>query len=184
MTLSDFGRLRQAAIFVAGMGGRRPAVPTTPAALEEAARRVLDPEAFAYFAGGAGSEATLRGNRSAFERWRIVPRMLRDCEQRDLSIELLGHRFETPILLAPIGVLELAHPHADLAVARSAAATGTPYVFSSQASVAMEACARAMGDAARAPRWLQLYWNRSDALAKSFVTRAEACGCSAIVLTI
>jgi len=50
--------------------------------------------------------------------------------------------------------------------------------------VAMEACARAMGDAARAPRWLQLYWNRSDALAKSFVTRAEACGCSAIVLTI
>jgi isopentenyl diphosphate isomerase/L-lactate dehydrogenase-like FMN-dependent dehydrogenase len=67
---------------------------------------------------------------------------------------------------------------------RAAAAEGVPFVFSSQASVAMEECAQAMGDPARAPRWLQLYWSRSDALTRSFVARAEACGCSAIALTV
>lgn len=182
MTLTpDFGRLRQAAIFVAGLGGQRPAVPTDPDALHDAARRVLSREAFAYLAGGAGGESTVRANRVAFERWRIVPRVLRDVESRDLSTELLGRRLPAPLLLGPIGVLELAHPHADLAVARAAAASGTPFVFSSQASIAMEACARAMG---QAPRWFQLYWSRSDALTRSLVARAEACGCEAIVLTL
>jgi lactate 2-monooxygenase len=180
----DPGRLRQAAIFVAGLGGRRPAVPVDPDALERAAERVLVPEAFAYLAGGAGMERTVRANRDAFARWRIVPRVLRDVEHRDASIDLLGLRLASPFLLGPLGVLELAHPHADLAVARAAAATGTPFVFSSQASVAMEECARAMGDAAAAPRWFQLYWSRSDALTASLVRRAEASGCSAIVLTL
>jgi len=80
-----------------------------------------------------------------------------------------------------VGVLELAHPEADLAVARAAAEAGVPMIFSSQASVAMEACAAAMG---AGPRWFQLYWSRSDALVESFVRRAEACGCEAIVVTL
>ena len=177
----DLGRERQAGIFVAGVGGRRPAVPVDPARLEAAARRAMSPEAFAYVAGGAGAESTVRANREAFERWRIVPRMLRDVSVRDTSVELFGARLPSPVLLAPIGVLEMAHPEADLAVARAADAEGVPMIFSSQASVPMEACARAMGDA---PRWFQLYWSRSDDLVASFVRRAEACGCSAIVLTL
>ena len=100
MTFSpDHGRLRQAAIFLAGVGGRRPAVPTDPGALEAAARRVLDRAAFAYLAGGAGSEATMRANRAAFDRWRIVPRVLRDVEHRDLSVDLLGIRLGAPVLV-------------------------------------------------------------------------------------
>lgn len=178
---ADPGRLRQAALFLAGVAGRRPLVPADPARLEAAARRAMSAEAFAYVAGGAGTESTMRANQDAFERWRIVPRVLRDVSRRDLGTTLLGRRLPAPVLFAPIGVLEMAHARADLAVAAAAAAEGIPMIFSSQASVSMEACAREMGDA---PRWFQLYWSRSDDLVASFVRRAEDCGCEAIVLTL
>jgi len=182
MTQNDNpGRTRQTEIFVDGVAGRRPAVPVDPEGLAAAAREATSPEAWAYVAGGAGSERTMATNRAAFDRWRIVPRVLRDVSERDLSIELFGSRLPTPFLLAPIGVLEMAHPDADLAVARAAAEEGVPMIFSSQASVPMEDCAAAMGDA---PRWFQLYWSTSDELVTSFVERAEACGCGAIVLTL
>jgi lactate 2-monooxygenase len=177
----DPGRLRQAAIFIRGLAGKRPAIPADFAQLEEAARRILSPRAFAYLAGGAGAESTMAANRAAFERWRIVPRMLRDVSTRDLTIELFGRTLPAPLLLAPIGVLELAHREADLAVARAAAAEGIPFIFSNQASIPMEECAAAMGSA---PRWFQLYWSSSNELVRSFVRRAEACGCEAIVLTL
>ncbi len=141
----------------------------------------MSPEAFAYLAGGAGSESTMRANRAAFERWRIVPRMLRDVSVRDTSIELFGRRLPSPFVLSPIGVLELMHADADLAVARAAAALGIPMVFSNQASVPMETCAAAMGTA---PRWFQLYWSKDDELVASLVRRAEACGCDALVVTL
>jgi lactate 2-monooxygenase len=178
---SDFGRLRQREINTAGLGGQRPAVPVAQAALAKAAQAAMAPEAWAYLAGGAGRESTMDGNRAAFERWQIVPRVLRDVEQRDLSVEILGQRFPSPLLLCPVGVLELAHREADLAVARAASAMGVPYIFSNQASVPMEQCAAAMGDT---PHWFQLYWSKSNELVASFVRRAEACGCSAIVLTL
>ncbi len=178
---ADIGRRRQGATYVAGVGGQRPAVPVSPADLENAAQAAMTPGAWAYVAGGAGRESTMDANRAAFERWRIVPRVLRDVEKRDLSIELFGQRLPSPLLLAPIGVLEMAHKEADLAVARAAAAMQVPYIFSNQASVPMETCAAAMGSA---PRWFQLYWSRSNELVASFVRRAEACGCSAIVLTL
>ncbi len=175
------GRERQAEVFLSGARGRSPAVPVDPAALEERARAVLSPESFAYLAGGAGEEQTIRANRKAFEQWRIVPRVLRDVSARDLRVELFGRTLPSPFLLAPVGVLELARAHGDLLVARAAAAEGVPMVFSSQASVAMEECAAAMGES---PRWFQLYWSTSNALVGSLVRRAEACGCEAIVLTL
>lgn len=175
------GRERQFEVYVGGARGARPRVPASVERLEEHARNVLTPEAFAYVAGGAGTEETMRENRAAFERWRIVPRMLRDVSVRDTTVELFGVRLPSPFLLCPIGVLELAHPEADLAVARGAAAEGVPMIFSNQASRPMEECAREMGDS---PRWFQLYWSTSNDLVASFVKRAEACGCSAIVLTL
>ncbi len=178
---SDIGRKRQRAIYVAGVGGRRPVVPVAQRELEKAAQAAMTPEAWAYIAGGAGRESTMDANRAAFEKWRIVPRVLRNVEKRDLSIELFGRRLPSPLLLSPIGVLEMAHREADLAVAKAAAATGVPMIFSNQASVPMETCAAAMGDA---PRWFQLYWSKSDELTASLVKRAEACGCDAIVLTL
>jgi lactate 2-monooxygenase len=175
------GRGRQAEVFLAGVRGRRPRVPADPAALEARARDVLSPQAFAYLAGGAGSEATMRANREAFERRRIVPRVLRDVSAIDAGVELFGRRLPAPVMLAPIGVLELARRDGDLLAARAAAAEGVPFVFSTQASVPMERCAAGMGGG---PRWFQLYRGVSDELAASLVRRAEACGCEAIVLTL
>src|SRR3954447_11729112 len=171
------GQLRQTAIYVGGVGGRRPRVPTDSTQLEERARDTMSREAFAYIAGGAGSGATMRANRAAFDRHRIVPRMLRDVSKRDLSVELFGRRLDAPLLLGPIGVLEMVHRQADIAVARAARGAGVPMVFSNQASTPMEDCARELGDS---PRWFQLYWSTSNELVESLVARAEACGCEAI----
>ena len=181
----NIGRVRQEEIYLGGVAGKKPAVPTVMADLEQAARRKMSVQGFAYVAGGAGLESTVLANRRAFERWRIVPRVLRDVSERDTSVELFGTTLPSPLLLAPIGVLEMAHREADLAVARAAAAEGAPFTFSSQASVPMEQCAAAMDEVTGgAPRWFQLYYSRSDDLVLSFVARAEACGCTAIVVTL
>jgi lactate 2-monooxygenase len=175
------GRERQFEVYVSGARGVYPNVPVSFERLEGAARKAMSPEGYAYVAGGAGTEETMRENRAAFERWRIVPRMLRDVSTRDTSVEVLGTSFPSPFALCPIGVLEMAHREADVAVARAAAAEGIPFVFSNQASRPMEETARAMGDS---PRWFQLYWSTSNDLVASLVSRAESCGCSGIVLTL
>ncbi|MBV8217298.1 MAG: lactate 2-monooxygenase [Solirubrobacterales bacterium] len=175
------GVRRQTRIYLDGVSGRRPRVPLDADRLETAAKRRMRPEAFAYVAAGAGNERTLAANRAAFDRWRIVPRMLRDVERRDTGVELFGQRLPSPFLLAPVGVLELAHSEADCAVARAARDTGTTMVFSNQASKPMEGLARILE---HSPHWFQLYWSRSDALVESLAARAERCGCSAIVITL
>jgi len=175
------GRERQALIYLAGLRGRKPTVPTDGRRLEQAAQEAMPPEAFAYFAGGAGLETTMATNRRAFTRRAIVPRVLRGAETRDLSVELFGRPLASPFLLAPVGALELAHRDADLAVARAAAAERVPMVVSNQASAPMEACSEALGGS---PWWFQLYWGVSDQIAESFVRRAEAGGAEAIVLTV
>ncbi len=179
--MPDRGSVRQRDIFIKGLARHRPVVPVDPARLEQCARRVMSAKAYAYMAGGAGAERTIAANRAAFDHWRIVPRVLRDASRRDMHITLFGERLATPVLLAPIGVLELAHRAADLAVARAAAAEGIPMIFSCQASVPMETCAAVMGEERR---WFQLYWSTDDDVVVSFLRRAEACGCQAIVLTV
>jgi len=169
-------------IFIRGFAGRTPEVPTESGALKAKARAVMTEEGFAYAAGGAGEERTVAANRTAFDRWRIRPRVLRGVETRDLSVRLFGRERPMPLVLSPVGVLDMAHREADLAVARAAAALGVPFATSSQASFSMEASARAGG--ADAPRWFQLYWNRSRAIVESFVRRAERAGYEAIVLTV
>jgi len=181
MPISLAALRRQSEVYVGGMSGQTPLIPVGARELEQAARRAMTPEAYAYVAGGAGGEATMRANLAAFERRRIVPRMLRNVGERDISVELFGRTLPAPILTAPVGVLELAHAEADLAVARAAAEVGVPMVFSSQASVPMERCAAEMG---ASPRWFQLYWSKNDAVVESFVRRAEGCGCEAIVVTL
>ena len=172
---------RQQAIYLDGVSGRRPRIPTDAVALERRARRAMSKEAFAYVAGGAGTGRTIEANRNDFDAWRIVPRQLRDVSERDTGVELFGRRQEHPFVLSPIGVLEMAHGDADLAVARAAARTGIPMTFSNQASRPMEDCARELGDGTR---FFQLYWSTSNELVESFARRAEACGCGAIVVTL
>ena len=177
----SWGRERQAKIYRDGALGRKPVIPADFETLERRARAKATTRAWAYCAGGAGEGATMRANRAAFERWAIVPRMLRDVSARSLSVELFGRTIPAPVLFAPVGASELLHPEGDRAIARAAAALGLPYVFSNQASWSMEDCAAVMGDS---PRWFQLYWSTDEELVDSFLARAAAVGCEAIVVTL
>ena len=178
---AGIGQIRLAKTYAAGMlANQRAAVPFRMDQLERRARAAMTAEAFGYLRS-AGAGSTTKANRAALDAVRLVPRMLRDVGARNLEVELFGRRLPAPVLLAPIGVQDLAHPEADLATARGAAARGVPMIFSNQASVDMETCAAAMGDA---PRWFQLYWTRSDELCESLVRRADACGGEVIVVTL
>ncbi len=172
---------RQKEIYTGGFAGHTSEIKIDLAQLEQIAKTKLTPQAFAYIAGGAGIEGTMLANRQSFDRYKIIPRMLVDVGVRDIGIELFGKKYETPFLIAPIGVLEMAHPDADLAVARAASALKIPYIFSNQASVAMEDTAAVMGNN---PKWFQLYWSKSNDLVASLVARAEKSGCEAIAVTL
>jgi lactate 2-monooxygenase len=168
-------------IYLEGLSGRLPLLPLTHEALEQRAERQLTRGAFGYVAGGAGAEDTMRANREAFRRWRILPRMLRDVSRRDLGTTVLGTPMPAPVMLAPVGVQSIVHPDAEVAVARAAAATGVPMVLSTASSRSIEEVAEAQGDA---PRWFQLYWPRDRDLAASLLGRAERAGYGAIVVTL
>lgn len=175
------GLERQREIYIAGGSGIKPNIPTDFCSLEDKAKQILQAEAYAYIATGAGVETTMNRNRQAFDQVQILPQMLRNVGERDTSTTFLGRQIPAPFYISPIGVLEMAHPQADLAVARAAAEMNVPFIFSNQASVPMEKTAAVMGDA---QRLFQLYWSKSDDLTASLVQRAEAAGCSAIVVTL
>ena len=155
--------------------------PLSPEEWEQKASETLAQGPFDYVAGGAGSEATVRANREAFERRRLRPRMLAGHTERELSIEVLGLRSAAPFLLGPVGVLSIVHPEAELGVARASKATGVPMVLSSAASTPLEDVAAELGEA---QRWFQLYWWADRELAGSLVDRAGDAGYGAIVVTL
>ena len=167
----------QNAIYIAG----ETTWPIAPEDWEARAQETLDAGAFGYIAGGAGGESTMRANLEAFERRRLRPRMLRGNRERDISVDVLCTPSAAPFLLAPIGVLSIAHPEGELGAARAAAASGIPFILSSAASHSIEQIAEAMGDA---PRWFQLYWVNDRDICASFVERAERAGYAAIVVTV
>lgn len=171
----------QTQIYFSGYSGITPEHPMDVMALEAAAEQVMEPGAYGYVAGGASSEDTMRANLEAFRRWRIVPRMLRDVEDREVGVTVCGTELSSPVMLAPVGVQSIVHPDGELAVARAAAATGVGMVLSTAASFTLEEVAAEAGDA---PRWFQLYWPRDDDLAVSFIRRAEDAGFTAIVVTL
>jgi lactate 2-monooxygenase len=168
-------------IYAGGLIDEMPRLPVPVADLEERARAVLSAEAFGYVAGGAGAERTMRANLRAFERWEIVPRMLRDVSVRDLSTSVLGTVMPAPVMLAPVGVQSIVHPEGELATGKGAAAQHVPMILSTAASHTIEEVAEAMEGASR---WYQLYWPKGRDLAASFLARAEQAGYSAVVVTL
>ncbi|MHA6780660.1 lactate 2-monooxygenase [Pseudonocardia saturnea] len=168
-------------IYLGGLADEVPALPTDPDRLEEAARAVLADNPFWYVAGGAGSGTTMRANRAAFDRYGLVPRMLRDNTVRDWSTTVLGTAMPAPLLLAPIGVQSILHPDGELATARAAAELGVPMVLSTAASHTIEEVAAASQDG---PRWYQLYWPVEDAVTVSLLDRARAAGFTVLVVTL
>jgi lactate 2-monooxygenase len=168
-------------IYLQGLGGQLPPFTTDATRLEAVAEKAMEPGPFGYVAGGAGSGDTMRANRDALARWRIVPRMLCDATDRDTSVTVLGTAMPAPVLLAPIGVQSIVHPDGELATARAAASLGVPMVLSTASSYALEEVAEANGDG---PRWFQLYWPNEDAVCVSLLERAKAAGYTALVVTL
>jgi lactate 2-monooxygenase len=178
------GPQRQQQIYTLGMAGQKPSVPVSLELLEQKAKEVLSAPAFDYVAGGAGGEDTVRANRDAFYRWRIVPRMLRDVSRRDLSVELLGAKLPAPVMLGPVGVQGILHREGELASARAAAGLGIPFVLSTASSRYMEEIAQAVQWPGAALRWFQLYWGKNPDLTASMLKRAERAGYKALVVTL
>ena len=173
----------QNAIYFAGLGGVVPKYPADYATLKARAEQAMPPHVLNYVQGGCGDELTQERNRSAFDHWGMVPRMMVDCRQRDLSIELFGKTLPSPLFMAPIGVNGIAtqDEHGDLAAARASAATGVPFSSSTLANDPLEDIAKACGDT---PSFFQLYTPKDEELAASLVSRAEKAGYSAIQITL
>ncbi|MFI7382480.1 alpha-hydroxy-acid oxidizing protein [Streptomyces sp. NPDC049813] len=170
-------------IYLDGLRGVVPALPMAFEALEERARAALPPSVWSYVAGGAGDEQTQRANVRAFERYGLVPRMMVGATQRDLSVDLFGHRLASPLFMAPVGVIGLCAQdgHGDLATARAAARTGVPMVASTLSVDPLEDVAAEFGGT---PGFFQLYTPTDRELAESLVKRAEAAGYKGIVVTL
>ena len=148
--------------------------------LEAIAASRLDPAIFAYFASGAGDEDTLRANEAAFARRVLRPRVLVDVERLDLATSLLGTPVLLPVGIAPTARHGLAHPEAEVATARAAAAAGALFCSATLATRSMEEVAAVPPG----PRWFQLYTHADRAISVDLVARAGAAGFRALVVTV
>ena len=147
--------------------------------IEDEARRRLDPAVYDFFAGGAADEVTVRANEAAFARTGLVPRVLRGGRTRELAVTLLGRNAALPVLVAPTAFHRLAHPDGELATARAAAKAGVVMVVSMASTVAVEELADTGADL-----WFQLYIQPDLGFTEQLVRRAEAAGCTALVVSV
>jgi 4-hydroxymandelate oxidase len=148
---------------------------------EPLARGVMDPAGYDFVAGGSWDEVTLAENEAAWLRYRFRPRVLVDVTGASTSTTILDTPSVLPLAIAPTAFHSLAHPDAELATARAAAAFGVPFILSTSSSRSLEDVAAAAPDATR---WFQLYLQDAPGLSRSLVERAEGCGYTAIVLTV
>ncbi len=173
----------QNAIYGAGLSGVQPTWPVDFATLKSRAEAAMPPSVLNYVQGGCGDEWTQDENARAFRHWGMVPRMMVDCTQRDLSTTLFGRTLPSPLFMAPIGVTGIVtqDQHGDMAAARASAMTGVPLTASTLSNDPLEDVKRACGDT---PAMFQLYTPRDPDVAASLVSRAEAAGYDAIVVTL
>lgn len=180
--MSGFGDF-QLDIYRNGLRGILPDLPTDFATLQRRASEAMPASVRDYVMGGCGDEHTQELNVSAFHHWGMIPRMLVDTSERDMSVELLGMRLPSPVFMAPIGVNGLATPdgHGDIAAARAAAQAEVLFTASTLANDTME---DVLLHAKNTPAFFQLYTPRNRAVAESLVSRAEHAGYRAIVVTL
>lgn len=147
---------------------------------ERLARNVLPHAIFEYVYGGGADEISLRNNREAIDRIRIVPRMLSDVRQGGTQCQVLGQAWRTPMMLAPVAFQKMAHEQGELATAQAASVLEVGMMVSTLASVDMESISQSLS----APKWFQLYWQFDRQFNLELVRRAEKAGYEAIVLTV
>ena len=147
---------------------------------EPVCRKNTPPAHFGYMASGIDDEVTLRANREGFLKFQLRPRRLNDVSKVDMSVELFGAKYDTPIAIAPTGGNMFMHPEGEVAVGRAARPGNHLQALSASSNYTVEEVTAARG----APIWFQLYvspdWNVGMALAK----RAEKAGCPVIAVTV
>lgn len=149
--------------------------------LEQLAKQQLDPASYDFIAGGSGTERTLRANREAFQKIRIVPRVLTGIKESDTAVDVLGHRLSMPIYVNPMANHGIVNSIAEVGSARGATKAGTMFVAPKGSTKTMEEIAAATKDG---PRWFQLYFDKDSDVNMDLLRRAENAGYSAIVLTV
>jgi isopentenyl diphosphate isomerase/L-lactate dehydrogenase-like FMN-dependent dehydrogenase len=147
---------------------------------EVVARQKLPPAHFGYMTTGVDDDATLRANREGFARFQIRPRRLVDVSKVDISTELFGTAWKTPIVLAPAGSQKAFHPDGEVATARAAGARGHLQILSTGATASLAEVTAARGG----PIWFQLYPTDTWAITEVLVKRAETAGSPVLVLTV
>jgi 4-hydroxymandelate oxidase len=154
--------------------------------MEREAQQRLDPAIYDYFAGGADGEITVRSNGAAFARVGLLPRVLRGAGPARLETTILNCQISMPVLIAPTAFHKLAHPEGERATARAAAAAGTIMIVSMASTVAIEEVAEAArnAEAGKSNLWFQIYIQPDLSFTESIIRRAEAAGCSAVVVTV
>jgi 4-hydroxymandelate oxidase len=146
---------------------------------EVAAHEHLNFMASEYLKAGIADEITLRENRSAFERLRLLPRLFVDVSKIDTRMSLFGREHVAPILLAPVGYHKIFHPEGELASIAGANLANATFVSATFSSFTIEdICARA----AR-PMWFQIYIQKDRSFTKELIDRAVNAGCEAICFT-
>ncbi|WP_425228749.1 alpha-hydroxy-acid oxidizing protein [Sphingomonas sp.] len=170
-------------IYGAGLQGVSPKLPVDFATLVARATAAMPPQVLTYVQGGCGDEWTQDRNAAAFRHWGMVPRMMIDTRQRDLSVELFGLTLPSPLFMAPVGVIGICTQdgHGDLAAARASAMTGVPLCASTLSNDPLEDVKVACGDT---PAFFQLYTPKDRGVAESLIGRAEAAGYKALVVTL
>jgi 4-hydroxymandelate oxidase len=148
---------------------------------EAAARKALPPAHFGYLATGVDDDATLRANREGFQRFQIRPRRVVDVSQHaDMSVDLFGTKYETPILLAPVGSQNAFYADGEVTVARAANNRKTLQILSTNTTCPIERVAEAAGR----PVWYQLYATSKWEVTQKLVSHAERAGCPVLVMTV
>jgi L-lactate dehydrogenase (cytochrome)/(S)-mandelate dehydrogenase len=150
------------------------------AAMRGLARRALPRPVFDFADGAAEDERTLRRNEAAWHEIDLVPRPLNGTTDRDLSVELFGRRLSFPVIIGPTGLAGLFWPGGEMAAARAAAGAGTAFCLSHASVCRLEDLPRT----GESQRWMQVFVYRERDFTAEFVTRAEASGFDALVLTI
>jgi len=148
--------------------------------LRQIARRRLPRAIFDFFDGGAEDEVTLRENRAAFERVRLLPKVLVNVAKVDLSAEIFGERSALPLAIAPTGGISAGRAGAELMLARAAKAFGVPFTLATPAAFTIERVAEEVGGRL----WFQLYAVREHEFREKLIARAAAAGYEAMLVTV
>jgi 4-hydroxymandelate oxidase len=147
---------------------------------EPVMKQNVPPAHFGYMATGVDDEVTLRANREGFRKFALRPRRLVDVSNVDMSTDVLGFKYDSPIVVAPTGSNRAFHPDAEIAVAKAAKAGNHLQILSTVATTSIEDAIAARG----APVWFQLYTTQRWEVAEGLVKRAVAAGAPAIVVTL